>query len=928
MGTRFLQKNEQGIALIFTLIVLALLLIMALGFALSSMFDQKSALNAANAAAARILAQTQLKEIVSLIENDEVTLDNSEFYSRDSGSPVVTDTNMLKDMLANRLPVTDILDTVDTDKVNWNYIRSGDSDQAIIGRTAFVVVADGIALDALVDGRAAGAPYPKHNEIDNTETRIGKYVSEINVRAPAPDVSNAIADALNWKGDTGDTTVPGFDNGKYTGNWESFDKLFSTLELAVGSAPTAAQKTELKGLSLAIFKDKEAFWADLDGDENIGSNEIYKRFDLTRNWNTADNTADLNFINSKILLTSGTAPNLDMEKWTLADSDSNSGGLPWLACFGYKDDGTGTGNWVPDESLKGNFASVLDRRRQIAANLKDYCDTDLRPTSDVDPANWLTTEPKFTGNERTPYIDKIGFKIVACQGEVHNDPDDNDVWANIEICPAVELVNLYGNDWPDDLTVEVRGSVDIKTVVGGNSETLSHPLDAAITISSASDWTGASGYSDFKVISLGASNFNTQNTVADANRAISIEVTGINITKVVLHKGGAGYDYTGALTQSFSTPSPVFSGSGNGSVINYAWFGFAVHDPRQNLHLADWKPLTPVSDTSDDPSKVFSLAGTSGKPNCQNSSNVSGDDTDLPSVGPDPETVSDPVNLSTAYIRNAPMESPWELGFIHRGARWETINLKTYVAAKAFSIIDIGGKKYLPGGGAYASGDANILDQVKMTAKASSPQKICLKSPKTEIFDALFLKIKCGCGIEDSVSVTSMAGLSPVSGNEFDAAQAAYFGAKVIAKYNLTANPDERRTRASVVDILKLPDAAASPAISAATDAAQEELIGKVVNLTKIGARVNGFTAIIIAQTIKDVGGSGSDISMTKNSVSGTPSTRSNCRIGQFDATINDINDFNNNIYFDEITAEQKIIVKGYRAIDGKAVITSFQYVE
>ena len=170
LNVKSFKKNEKGVALVFTLLVLALLLILALGFALSSMFNQKAASNAANASFAGFLAQTQLKEVLSLIQNDEANLENSEFYSHDSGSPAVTHTDMLKDMLNERLPVPGLLETIDTAKVNWNYIRSKDSAQRIIGRTAFVAIAEGISLGSLVDGRAVSATlsssclYPKHDE--------------------------------------------------------------------------------------------------------------------------------------------------------------------------------------------------------------------------------------------------------------------------------------------------------------------------------------------------------------------------------------------------------------------------------------------------------------------------------------------------------------------------------------------------------------------------------------------------------------------------------------------------------------------------------------------------------------------------------------------------------------------------------------------
>ena len=84
-------------------------------------------------------------------------------------------------------------------------------------------------------------------------------------------------------------------------------------------------------------------------------------------------------------------------------------------------------------------------------------------------------------------------------------------------------------------------------------------------------------------------------------------------------------------------------------------------------------------------------------------------------------------NISTAYIRNKVMETPLELGAIHRAGKWETINLKK--AAEKSSVY-----QYDPttaaadltaeGGFTYADGDAAILDQIKMTERVFSPGKI------------------------------------------------------------------------------------------------------------------------------------------------------------------------------------------------------------
>ena len=299
------KKNEKGVALIFTLLMLSLLLIMAMGFVLDSMFSQKSAYNAANTSAARFLAEVQLKQVLNLIKNNRMNAAEGYIYSKDltygtpSPPPPVEDYDMLQEqtLFPSRLRVDDVLDkynnieclTTSPPKVNWNYIKDNSSGpQNIIGRTAFVVIPDKVPLDSLVDDRTltagtATATYPQHNEKNDTETRIGKYVSEINVRAAIPaGMTNisTITEKLNW------TTVT---SGLYNGtNWKNFLALFTALpDIIPNEKAVFASK-----LSLAVTDDKEAFWADSKPNTKIDNGELYKRFDLTRDWTTTANTWD------------------------------------------------------------------------------------------------------------------------------------------------------------------------------------------------------------------------------------------------------------------------------------------------------------------------------------------------------------------------------------------------------------------------------------------------------------------------------------------------------------------------------------------------------------------------------------------------------------------------------------------------------------
>ena len=926
-----IRKNEKGVALVFTLVMLSLLLILALAFALDSMFEQRAAYNSASASSSGFMGQAQLKQVLLLMQEGEANFDdNGMLYSHDSSATDDTD-----DMLTDKLPVAGVIEYDSGNandpikKVQWNYVKNAEG--KIVGRTAFIVVPeDKIPLDSLVDERVGSSAYPKHDEKNDTETRIGKYVSEINVRGAIPAVTNnisTITEKLNWF--TGSPiSGAGFANGKYTGSWTSFNNLYTTIGITDDD-----DKTEFESnLTLTTVKDEEAFWTDLNGDSKMNSDEIYKRFDLTRSdWTTADNAADVTFIKDKILLTTGTTPDVDMEKWTNTASDASSVGLPWLACFGYKSDGT------EDEGLKGNFANVKDRRFQIAANLKDYSDTDNRPTTDVDPSTWSTfgtTGPTYTGNEKTPYINKVGMKFDVSQYD-SDDGGSYTVGASVTMSPCVELINIYGSGCSDNLTVAIEGTVTIKTTITGSSAYTAPPKSFSCTMNIASSkWTNP-GYSQL-IIDNSIGTFKTgEKTGITGSRHVDLEITQINFTKVALVNMSDGYDYAKNLLQDYSTP-PITAHLNSGAGSQYMWYGFAANDPRQNLFRADWKHLTPLA--TNNASLVFSFTNTSdpynGASNAENSTTGGGgDDTEAPTTGPDLETVTNPANgnLSTAYIRNAPMESPWELGFIHRGAKWETLNLKAYDKTKAFQLSTINGKNYIPGGGAYASGDANILDQVKMTSSAESPQKINMSSQENHTFDALFYKVKLGCGIDSTMTVASLAGLAATpTGTAIDLTASSYTadptGLRKLIQ-TLFKSPDitnyTNLTRASVADILKT-------FTGGATDAAQEELIGKIINLTKVGAQSGDFAIIVLSQTINDIGGVGAaEITVYKTPADGSAALPVPCLIGRFDTKEGtDSDTWTDDAYGDEISGVQKIMLKGNSSANGTITIKSFQYID
>ncbi len=229
----------------------------------------------------------------------------------------------------------------------------------------------------------------------------------------------------------------------------------------------------------------------------------------------------------------------------------------------------------------------------------------------------------------------------------------------------------------------------------------------------------------------------------------------------------------------------------------------------------------------------------------------------------------EPWSISTAYIRNAPMKSLWELGAIHRGGAWQSINLTKYN-----DLSD-----YTTGLDVYEDGDANILDQVKLNNYSFTYGRVNINTHSVKVIRALLARIPLGGTYatptttdllteSDAVDIAAQNTSNPVDGewlyeNGSDAAE----------------DPFTNRGELAKTDRLWDETAYTSHGLAQTTDRAREEIIGKVANICT--TRPNFFTVVVVAQMIRD------------SRVKGT--------IGQFDPAVDDVE-------VDEILAEQKIM--------------------
>lgn len=208
--------------------------------------------------------------------------------------------------------------------------------------------------------------------------------------------------------------------------------------------------------------DREAFWSD-DGNPDekddkgkpVGEDdgirdafEFYHRFNMRRtDWN------DLEI--SHIIADPVKWSDLGNKEPDISGSNNhNTGGIPWLA------------NW--DD--KGTWDSKEDKRNQVIANLLNFCSPPSRKVvSNVDPSNWKTQNPKYTGLKRTLYINEyfydLQFKSEVLLADYNDAIDKTDIEVAYKFNSQfmVELIDMYLNTLGDENNHPVKFEKNMQT---------------------------------------------------------------------------------------------------------------------------------------------------------------------------------------------------------------------------------------------------------------------------------------------------------------------------------------------------------------------------------------------------------------------------------------------------------------------------------
>ena len=396
--------------------------------------------------------------------------------------------------------------------------------------------------------------------------------------------------------------------------------------------------------------------------------------------------------------------------------------------------------------------------------------------------------PTYTGLETAPYINEIHLSAQVV--------DDGDSTYTLEVTMTPELVNIY-------------------STALGQGGSLSVTLDIAIAELAAQQLTFTwSGLADVPATSYA--------TLAGVPKTVDLAAVK-KLKKFTAAASSASLvDSTAALWDFARTPT---SPEVNLNLADPRMVSVEVDDPRHNLASDQWT-------WENGGWKSLSL-GTLGAVNSACNPNPGGS-TDLET------NAVEPWSVSTAYIRNAAVKSLWELGAIHRGAAWQTLRLSVYNSSALPTT----------GLGDYSLGDANLLNQVKLAANTEVRGRVNLNTYSPKVLKGLLAGVTVGGtyavpagGGGAVITETQALALAGEPGVSVAAGQVLYENAS-------TGGVGERpfRGRGQLALAVKLCD---GTVMTQTTDAAQEEIVGKIVGLTTV--RQNFFTILVKAQVVKDL---------------------------------------------------------------------------
>ncbi len=931
------RKGEKGIAILFALGILSVLVVTVMIFAQRAATDRKVAAALSMDSTAKMLAKSAISRGTIHMQKQQSFY--SEFYSRpnkkdfvrDPGYDSRGDFDWLWKLDGYDFPFAVSLGGSTKENVRWQYIKTGrNADDPILGRIAYRAYAvNKMNINAIASHDyclkvldASGNPTA---ECKNHNHKLGVSAAELDY-----DASNSENGLDKYNMGLSGITRDNISGMNFTDTADLLAKMQGKL--------TESNRAQYRKYGIehffnvsnaASYHDVDAWFAGGSVGNEADNTKYFQRFNLRRtDWGTIAGKSGSGHGGEAVnIIAKDAAPLYDVdannsvkgvENVSGANKDvkATDSGIPWLK------------NWNEADVVNaeaGSWSSNEDKKNQIIANLINYCAPESAPVvSDIAPASWNNTNiPKYTGNKRTWYLNEVKVALnvepVVTETDVgggHKEQQEDgsfkDVpdwwWLKGTITPEltlnVEAIKMYKNviEGLADNEVTIYGDISFQyeysEMTGGErgysfdyspkatpannkksdkicdtftsylngSASVETKLETAEAVNSNTVSVGyatykfvkdgtADGSSTIKLDPISIGQFATDveeeaNPQADGtySSATYSKYFKIKNVKVNLKLKLGDYDY--AVLPEFTVEEVApFTSNLSRSILappdeaTREALHFEVADARHNLLEGCWEQTSSVAGTP---------GGTLGTKNSNADSFWDEDGTRDFELANDPAWLGGEADrhLSTAYIRHAPMESLWELGAIHRAAPWQTINLKKPSTLPAFADSVASYNYGTTGGGAYTAGDYRILDQVTLQG---------------ETLKGMFGKIDLNSAVGKDVSVFALQSvfrnMKIYSSYDVDDAgtTATEIDASVFANFSAYGDNEKQRRMYNRSDIFGTTAGSGFwkifTDVPEKTDAMQEQIIGRTLNLFKTGNTYEVATVVAIAQTIKDVGG-------------------------------------------------------------------------
>lgn len=790
MNIRKKWREQKGIALAFALVLLSLLLIIGVSFIMTTANDRVISSAGANDAAARLLASSGVARgrLMLTTENADRKYP-SDVGDKDGYKPVVSPffskmPNRMRNYMQKGsseendpyfggvdellIPGSNLRNINNLGGPEWIYVTSpvdygtsyfseylSSNEARVRGRFAFLGFAGAkVSLETLVDSK-----WTESQDVP----RVGFTTRELSPSAPLGQGKESFLKPLSPM-DRQYLSI----GGNTTNHWPDMEAVAKLLNIKDQAGLISLYQI----FGIGSLPSPEMWREVVDG-------RAFHRFNLRKTAKRWENFDIEKMFALKDEEYAWIKDDKETENWNPPNGISGGGssgaddkiGLYWLI------NGTVDNTLDPGNPANPGLMTRENIMKQIMANIKDYNDEDVEATF----SKGSNDDYNYAGYEKVPYMNDIRMKFSYNVRDLGGEQKDVSFgFDNL----AVEFGNWYEHQELNLTSVEYEVVMDADVYIDGSKQM--NLIGSARVggfnfgglekdrFSSAGGKTRSKTNPYFVFDGLGGAGLIETSKTLSAKAVLNE----LRFKKLIISVYGSGTvggkSFSNKLLHVARPMAPSGKPFGSQTVSvtgvggnNKLYFYFDADDPRAGI----------LSDGVDDQGSCYWAPAETGSGgywtnawsinSCCRLRFGKGSSYVLGSIGlgsnnpdnytvmaekgyvdPEPDAVPSsgaqaltgnrghPQLLSTAFMRNAPMISPWELGFISRCYPWQTLNLTRYNPASPTKLVH--------GREGYKLGDAAILDQIKMTDNTVSYGRININNASDNVLTALYNKISIG----------------------------------------------------------------------------------------------------------------------------------------------------------------------------------------